>query len=139
MSGSSWLQARKAIVAMIAAAGFCLVAAPIALSAVSGSASSEARYESVAASDLAAPGTQAADELVWAEETVPAAGASVGGMAISLLAALSILFVTTAIIMRSAQSPRRSEGPGADVKRALSLIARHWPQQIEASHLAMMR
>lgn len=137
MSGSGWLQARKAIVAMIAAAGFCLVAAPITLSTASGS--SEARIESVAAPGLSAPAAQSAEELVWANQTVPPAESGVGGMAISLLAALSILFVAAAIVMRNAQSPRRREGPGADVKRALSLIARHWPQQIEASHLAMMR
>ncbi|HEX8534021.1 MAG TPA: hypothetical protein VF662_07630 [Allosphingosinicella sp.] len=138
MSGSGWLQARKAIVAMIAAAGFCLVAAPITLSTVSGSASSEPRIESVAAPELAAPAAQS-QELVWANEPVPPAESGAGGMAISLLAALSILFVAAAIVMRNAQSPRRREGPGADVKRALSLIASHWPQQIEASHLAMMR
>ena len=139
MSGSGWLQARKAIVAMIAAAGFCLVAAPITLSTVSGRASSEPRIESVAAPELAAPAAQSAEELVWANETVPPAESGAGGMAIGLLAALSILFVAAAIVMRNAQSPRRREGPGADVKRALSLIASHWPQQIEASHLAMMR
>ena len=137
MSGSGWLRVKRTIVAMIAAAGLCLIAAPLALSSSTGGTYAEARYDP---GQLRVPSASAsAEELVWAEDRVPAEGASVGGLAISLLAALSVLFVTAAIIMRNAQSPRRREGPGADVKRALSLIASHWPEQIDASHLAMLR
>lgn len=138
MNGSDWLKAKRVMIATTAILGFCLVAAPIALPTSSDGASAEMRYESISAPEFAGLQPQSAEDLAWAEAKVPAEGGA-GGMAISFLAALSMLFVAAAIIMRNMQSPRRSQGPGADVKRALSLIAKHWPQQIEASHLAMMR
>jgi hypothetical protein len=133
MGGLDWLKARRALVAAVGALSFFLIAAPFALQIAPG------------AGEVLTPiasGEGANQNLPWLEQTVSAGDARAGAIAISLLAALSAVLVLTAVIMRNAQMPRpaaRRDGSLAEVKRALTLISKHWPQQIDASHLAMMR
>jgi hypothetical protein len=75
-------------------------------------------------------------------ETVPQTDVPGGAIAIGLLVLLSILLSVAAMAMRNAQlpgRPARLARSRAEAERALALIARHWPQQIDASHVSMLR
>ena len=144
MGGLDRLRAKRALVAMVGAVSFFLIATPAVLQIASAPVPAPYSARAVAGdyAGATASGERANPNRAWMQQTVSSGDAAGGSIAISLLAALSVVLVLTAVMMRNAQMPRpaaRRDGSRAEVKRALTLIAKHWPQQIEASHLAMLR
>lgn len=139
MNGKGRIHVKHTLIAVIATASACFMVAPTASHAFSraAEASSDVAITSSGVTPLLSL-HQSASARRWTSDTVPASDASGGAMAMILLAALSMAFLAASLIIRNAQLPRRP-GAATDVKRALGLIAKHWPQQIDASHIALLR